>query len=103
MLYEILSEEPYHRATQLVTQTGSIAIKQQALVESIQGFTQKLLHNLHYAKSPRRNLTLKGEVKGLNVGEKPRVGDLATFDVTVEKLPHMKACSSLKLWLVLIN
>jgi hypothetical protein len=39
VLYEILCEEPYHRATMLVTQKGSIAIKQQAIIESIQSFT----------------------------------------------------------------
>ena len=27
VLYEIFTEEPYHRATMLVTQSGSIAIK----------------------------------------------------------------------------
>ena len=103
VIFEILSDAPYHRATMLVTQTGSIAIKQQALIESISSFTQKLLHNVHFAKSPRRNLTLKGEVKGLKVGESVRVNDLVTFDVTISKIPALKACCSHRLWLALIN
>jgi desulfoferrodoxin (superoxide reductase-like protein) len=48
-------------------------------------------------------LTLKGEVKGLKIGETIRVGDLVTFDVSVDKIPHLKACCSHRLWLVLIN
>ena len=35
VIYEILGEEPYHRATMLVTPNGSISIKQQAIIESI--------------------------------------------------------------------
>jgi hypothetical protein len=48
-------------------------------------------------------VTLKGEVKGLNVGEAIRVGDLVTFDVSVDRIPHIKDCCSHKMWLVLIN
>jgi hypothetical protein len=103
VIYEILSEAPYHRATMLVTPNGSIAIKQQALLESISSFTQKVLHNVHYSKSPRRSLTLKGEVKGLKVGETVRINDLVTFDVTVAKIPALAACCSHRLWLALIN
>jgi hypothetical protein len=62
-----------------------------------------LLHNVHYVKNPRRTVSLKGEVKGLNVGEQMRVGDLVTFDIVIEKIPHLKACCSHRLWLVLIN
>ena len=60
VIYEILNEEPYHRATMLVTPSGSISLKQQAIIDSIQSFTQRVLHNTHFAKSQRRNLTLKG-------------------------------------------
>jgi hypothetical protein len=47
-IIEILSEEPYHRATMLVTPDGSISIKQQAIIKSILDFTQKVLHNTHF-------------------------------------------------------
>jgi hypothetical protein len=48
-------------------------------------------------------VSLKGEVKGLKVGETVRVGDLVTFDVSVDRIPHIKDCCSHKMWLVLIN
>lgn len=103
VLYEILSEDPYHRANTINCTAGAISIKQQAIIESIQGFTQRLLHNVHYIKSPRRTLSLKGSVKGLNVGEQMRRGDLMTFDIAIEKIPGLKSCCSHRLWLALIN
>lgn len=102
VLFEILDEEPFHRATMLVTQGGSISIKQQTIIESITSFSQKVLHNQHFKKSPRRTVEVKAEVRGLKVGETTRVGDLLTFDVQVSKIPGLKS-SDQRLWLVLVN
>lgn len=104
IVIEILSEEPYLRATMLVTADGSISIKQLAIIKSILEYTQRILHNTHFASQPRRTVTFKGEVKGLKVGEQMRMGDLVTMDVAVAKIPHVKqCCSSCQLWTLLVN